>query len=172
MTALLAGEERLEILEPGMSSFADVVIGAGVAPDQLPDTPAQVIVLSEEPEAATWAPEVRAWLPLNALASEIAAAVIAAATDLTVLTGAQARRWLPGSEPGRGAGALIESLTPRELQVLRMLAEGLANKQIADRLSISENTAKFHVAQILGKLGVSTRAQAVAAGIRRGLVPI
>ncbi|MBV8571145.1 MAG: response regulator transcription factor [Acidobacteriaceae bacterium] len=53
-----------------------------------------------------------------------------------------------------------------------MLAEGLANKQIGDRLSISENTAKFHVAQILGKLGVSTRAQAVAAGIRRGLVPI
>ena len=156
-----------------MIAFADVVIAAGVALDQLPDSPAPVIVLSDEPEAVTWAHGVRAWLPLNVDASEIAAAVIAAASDLMVLTSAQARRWLPGSEPGRGpGGVLVEALTARELQVLRMLAEGLANKEIAGRLGISENTAKFHVAQILGKLGAATRAQAVAAGIRRGLVPI
>jgi two-component system, NarL family, nitrate/nitrite response regulator NarL len=53
-----------------------------------------------------------------------------------------------------------------------MLAEGLANKEVAARLGISEHTAKFHVTQILGKLGVATRAEAVAAGMRRGLVPI
>jgi NarL family two-component system response regulator YdfI len=51
-----------------------------------------------------------------------------------------------------------------------MLAAGLGNKEIAVKLNISEHTAKFHVGSILGKLGVSTRAEAVAMGIRRGLV--
>jgi DNA-binding NarL/FixJ family response regulator len=51
-----------------------------------------------------------------------------------------------------------------------MLAAGLANKEIAARLSISDHTVKFHVASILGKLGASTRTEAVSAGIRRGLV--
>jgi DNA-binding NarL/FixJ family response regulator len=51
-----------------------------------------------------------------------------------------------------------------------MLAAGLANKGIAARLSISEHTVKFHVASILGKLGVSSRTEAVTVGIRRGLV--
>ncbi len=51
-----------------------------------------------------------------------------------------------------------------------MLAGGLANKEIAARLAISDHTVKFHVASILGKLGVSTRTEAVSLGIRRGLV--
>ncbi len=66
----------------------------------------------------------------------------------------------------------VEALTARELQVLRMLADGLANKEIAAQLGISDHTAKFHVAQILAKLGAGSRAEAVAAGIRSGLVPI
>jgi DNA-binding NarL/FixJ family response regulator len=53
-----------------------------------------------------------------------------------------------------------------------MMADGLANKEIATQLAISDHTAKFHVAQILAKLGASTRAEAVSIGIRRGLVPI
>jgi DNA-binding NarL/FixJ family response regulator len=64
----------------------------------------------------------------------------------------------------------IEPLTKREKEVLQMLAAGLGNKEIAARLNISDHTAKFHVGSILGKLGVSTRAEAVAMGIRRGLV--
>jgi two-component system, NarL family, response regulator YdfI len=66
--------------------------------------------------------------------------------------------------------ALLEPLTARKLEVLRLLALGLANKQIAARLNISDHTVKFHVTAILGKLGASSRTEAVAIGIRTGLV--
>jgi DNA-binding NarL/FixJ family response regulator len=69
-----------------------------------------------------------------------------------------------------GVEELLEPLTPREQEVLRMLALGLANKEIAARLNISEHTVKFHVAAILGKLGAASRTEAVALGIRQGLI--
>ena len=62
------------------------------------------------------------------------------------------------------------ALTRREFEVLALMAEGASNKAIARRLGISVHTAKFHVAAILGKLGAATRTEAVALGIRRGLV--
>ena len=65
-----------------------------------------------------------------------------------------------------------EEITSRETEVLRMLAEGLVNKEIAARLGISEHTVKFHISSILDKLGASTRTEAVTLGIRRGLIPI
>jgi DNA-binding CsgD family transcriptional regulator len=64
------------------------------------------------------------------------------------------------------------ALTARELDVLRLVAEGDANKEIAWKLGISEHTAKFHVASILGKLSAGSRTEAVTIGIRRGLVLI
>ena len=64
----------------------------------------------------------------------------------------------------------LDALTPREREVLDMLAEGLSNKEIAWRLQISEHTVKFHVASVFAKLDVSTRTEAVMQGIRRGLV--
>jgi len=67
---------------------------------------------------------------------------------------------------------LSEEITSRETEVLRMLAEGLVNKDIAGRLGISEHTVKFHISSILDKLGASTRTEAVTLGIRRGLIPI
>ena len=67
---------------------------------------------------------------------------------------------------------LPEEITSRETDVLRMVAEGLVNKDIATRLGISEHTVKFHISSILDKLGASTRTEAVALGIRRGLIPI
>jgi DNA-binding NarL/FixJ family response regulator len=71
----------------------------------------------------------------------------------------------------RGASEVIEEpLTPREVQVLELLAEGLANKAIAERLGISDQTVKFHVAAILGKLGVANRTEAVRVAVRRGLI--
>lgn len=174
---LLEDEDRIEVLELSTTvagdAFVDVLIAAGISADQIPNPATPLVVLADDSEPPAWGQNVRAWLPLNALPCEIAAAVIAAASELTVLTDTQSRRWLPGAEPGRGnRDGLVEALTPRELQVLRMLAEGLANKEIAARLGISDHTAKFHVTQILGKLGVASRAEAVAAGIRRGLVPI
>jgi two-component system, NarL family, response regulator YdfI len=73
----------------------------------------------------------------------------------------------PASHP---LAELAEPLTRREREVLQMLAAGLANKEIATRLNISDHTVKFHVASILGKLGATTRTEAVTDGIRRGLV--
>ena len=66
--------------------------------------------------------------------------------------------------------AASEALTPRELQVLQLVAQGLPNKGIARRLGISENTAKFHVASVCGKLGASSRTEAVTLAARRGLI--
>jgi DNA-binding NarL/FixJ family response regulator len=62
------------------------------------------------------------------------------------------------------------SLTERELEVLRLMAEGFSNRQIATELSITERTVRFHVENILGKLGVESRTEAVVEGIKRGLV--
>jgi DNA-binding NarL/FixJ family response regulator len=61
-------------------------------------------------------------------------------------------------------------LTPREREVIRLVGEGLSNKQIASRLGITERTAKFHVRQIMSKLGAENRAQAVALATRRRLL--
>lgn len=75
--------------------------------------------------------------------------------------------------PGRpGDEDLTEGLTAREIQVLELLSEGLSNKAIAGRLGISDQTVKFHVAAISGKLGASNRTDAVRRAIRRGLVTV
>jgi DNA-binding NarL/FixJ family response regulator len=63
-----------------------------------------------------------------------------------------------------------EPLTAREIEVLELLAEGLANKAIADRLGISDQTVKFHVAAISAKLGAANRTDAVRRAVRRGLI--
>jgi DNA-binding NarL/FixJ family response regulator len=70
-----------------------------------------------------------------------------------------------------GKGGL-EPLTPRELQVIELLVEGLPNKVIATRLGISDQTVKFHVAAICGKLGAVNRTDAVRRAIRRGIIAI
>ena len=66
----------------------------------------------------------------------------------------------------------IEMLTPREVQVLELLAEGLSNKAIAQRLAISDQTVKFHVAAICGKFGAANRTDAVRRAVRRGLITL
>jgi DNA-binding NarL/FixJ family response regulator len=65
-----------------------------------------------------------------------------------------------------------EALTPREIEVLELLAEGLPNKGIASRLGISDQTVKFHVAAIAGKLGAANRTDAVRRAVRRGLISL
>jgi NarL family two-component system response regulator YdfI len=67
---------------------------------------------------------------------------------------------------------LIEELTAREIEVLGMLADGLANKAIAAQLGISEHTVKFHISSVLSKMGAATRTEAVTQGIRNGLIVI
>ena len=70
----------------------------------------------------------------------------------------------------REGGPLIESLTTREHGVLALVADGLSNREIAHDLAISEHTVKFHLASIFGKLGVSTRTEAVQRGVRLGVI--
>ena len=69
-------------------------------------------------------------------------------------------------------GGFEEPLTGREVQVLELLAEGLPNKAIATRLGISDQTVKFHVASIAGKLGAANRTDAVRRAVRRGLISL
>jgi DNA-binding NarL/FixJ family response regulator len=72
----------------------------------------------------------------------------------------------------REDAAQAEALTAREIEVLEQLAEGLSNKAIAARLAISDQTVKFHVASIAGKLGAANRTQAVRTAIRRGIITV
>jgi NarL family two-component system response regulator YdfI len=134
-----------------------------------------VIVLSEQLKAP-WLSKalragVRAVLPRDATPEQLRAALEAAATGLVVVHPSELDSVLPATVGSPVAvDELLEPLTRREREVLQMLAAGLANKEIAARLAISDHTVKFHVASILGKLGASTRTEAVSAGIRRGLV--
>lgn len=73
---------------------------------------------------------------------------------------------------GSDSESMIEHLTPREREVLELVAEGMSNRAIAERLGNSEHTVKFHVSSLLGKLGAVTRAELVAIAIRRGLIMI
>jgi len=134
-----------------------------------------VILLSEQPKTA-WLSKalragVRAVLPRDVAPEQLRAALEAAAAGLVVIHPSELDTVLSATiGPSAPLDELLEPLTRREREVLQMLAAGLANKEIAARLAISDHTVKFHIASTLGKLGASTRTEAVSAGIRRGLV--
>jgi DNA-binding NarL/FixJ family response regulator len=137
------------------------------------------VVLLSDAEPALLAPLVAggaACLPTAASEREISAAADAVAAGLVALRGDlfndMLRRAGAHDETTRRPVELVEPLTPRELQVLRLLAGGLANKHIAHDLGISEHTAKFHVGRILDKLDAATRAEAVAIGLRDRLIEV
>jgi DNA-binding NarL/FixJ family response regulator len=99
----------------------------------------------------------------NTLAKARASAISADAMLL-----ASAPRDLPSAQDEW----IDDELTPREVEVLELLAEGLPNKAIGTRLKISDQTVKFHVASIIGKLGASNRTDAVRLAVRRGLISL
>ena len=138
-------------------------------------TETTVILLRDHPRPG-WTTEalragVRAILPSEVSPDQLAAALEAAMAGLVVVHPSEIAVALPAaSAPLSPLAELAEPLTPREREVLEMLASGLVNKEIAAKLSISEHTVKFHVASILGKLGAATRTEAVSLGFRRGLV--
>jgi DNA-binding NarL/FixJ family response regulator len=86
-------------------------------------------------------------------------------------SGQRDRPWPAPDDADEEAG-VDEPLTPREIQVLELLAEGLPNKAIARRLGISDQTVKFHVSSISGKLGAANRTDAVRRAVRRGLITL
>jgi two-component system, NarL family, response regulator YdfI len=164
---------------------ADVLLvdGVGESPDAMIESLADsdlaaeipVVMLTEAASAAVSAQAlrvgIRAVLPNEVSTDQLIAALEAAAAGLVVLHPTEIPAVYPAASPAsQPLAELPEPLTRREREVLQMLAAGLANKEIAARLNISDHTAKFHVAAILGKLGAATRTEAVALGIRRGLV--
>ncbi len=113
---------------------------------------------------------VRALLTREATPEEILAGLAAAAEGLAVISTDFLDLLLPATAEAMHATPVGEPLTAREIEVLSLLAEGAANKEIASRLAISEHTVKFHVSAILGKLGAASRTEAVSRGYREGLI--
>jgi DNA-binding NarL/FixJ family response regulator len=172
LESLLRSQEAMEVV----SKEPDVVVmdqeGADddILQELLSASSPPVVLLSGSPQPAWLRAGVRAILPRETSPAELAAAVQAAAAGLVALH-PQALDDLLIAPPQTDGGAL-EPLTPRELGVLRMLAEGLGNKEIAWKLGLSEHTIKFHVASIMSKLNAASRTEAVTTGIRRGLIPL
>jgi two-component system, NarL family, response regulator YdfI len=170
-----ASDSRAEVLliDAADGNAASAVIETLAEADLASEIP--TVVLVDEPGASEVAQAlragVRALLPREAPAEQIAAALNAATLGLVTLLPEEIAAVAQVSSAARpDLSELTDTLTPREREVLQMLAAGLANKEIATRLNISDHTAKFHVAAILGKLGAATRTEAVTIGIRRGLV--
>ncbi len=118
----------------------------------------------------------RAWgvLSPDATEDELVAAVRAVGEGLWV--GApglvQSLIRLTGRREFSSEDSLVEPLTAREMEVLQLMAQGLANKQIALSLGISEHTVKFHLSSLYAKLGISSRTEAVKRGIELGLISL
>jgi DNA-binding NarL/FixJ family response regulator len=146
----------------------------------LPDAPAlRPLILGPVPGAERLVTRLdgRPWgyLPREAGAEALAQAARSVAAGLVTIDPALATGLLGSSAPTRGGGAEagpLEELTPREREVLALMAEGQANKQIAQRLRISEHTVKFHVSAILAKLGAASRTEAGYVAARRGLIAL
>lgn len=136
--------------------------------DWAEDGPPVVALVADETGAAeAWTAGARAVLARSVPAETLVAALGAAAHGLAVLDPA-----LAGGLPLARPASPPAELTARELDVLRLLAEGLPNKAIAQRLAISEHTVKFHLNAILGKLGAQSRTEAVVVAIRLGLIGV
>ena len=136
-----------------------------------------LMILTEDPESLAGdvlGSGLRAILPRYATPEEIIAAIQAAATGLVALHpdifDSMLSRIRPGQQSELDPSGQI--LTPREIEVLRMIADGLGNKEIASKLSISDHTVKFHISSIFAKLGASNRAEAATLGIRHGLIMV
>jgi two-component system nitrate/nitrite response regulator NarL len=132
------------------------------------DLPVVALLAEEALAAEAWQAGARGLLTREAGAEALVAALQAVVQGLAVIDPALAAALLPARE--REAEALVEPLTPREEEVLQLLADGLANKAIALQLGISEHTVKFHVNAILGKLGAQSRTEAVVRATRLGLI--
>jgi two-component system nitrate/nitrite response regulator NarL len=128
-----------------------------------------VVLLADEADAAdAQAAGARGLLLRHTDADGLLAALTAVGQGLIALDPSLAAALLPTGD--RAPGPLVEELTPRELEVLQLLAEGLPNKAVAHRLGISEHTVKFHVNAILSKLGAQSRTDAVVRATRLGLI--
>ena len=190
LRALLTTDERLEVAaeaatlaELGMlPPETDILVAlAEAAPrldleditKEIEPAPA-VLLLTDEPFEAKFLAglPLRAWglLPLDSSEEELLAAIHALHQGLVISTPAVMQPLIRQAKAANPEEYLVEELTVREMEVLELLADGLANKQIALELEISEHTVKFHVSSIYTKLGAANRTEAVRIGARLGLI--
>jgi len=175
LQALLASDKTIKVVNDSLKeeNEADVII-TSASPASFWDSetdspsPAGILLLSDDlPHIPDLKRSSGVWgiLPSDSSAEELTAAVHALSQGLIV--GAPHLLFKPEGDPvERGP------LTERELEVLGLLARGLANKQIAVELGISEHTVKFHVSSIYTKLDVTNRTEAVRAGLRGGWIAL
>jgi len=173
-------------LERTVTSGADVVLADVDTPEfasaiirlarDLPEGTGMVLLVDNP--APRWARNairsgVNAILSREITTEELRLALQAAEANLVLLHPVAALGLFPSDfNSAQNLDEPVEQLTEREREVLRLISDGLGNREIAQRLKISGHTAKFHVSSILSKLGAASRAEAVSHGIRRGLITI
>jgi DNA-binding NarL/FixJ family response regulator len=173
LAEIVRNDSRLTLVAQASGSELERIV-ATLAPDV-------VVIDRDDGRAAARVPTValdadhgpRAMLARDASPEAIAAAIVAVAAGLVVVQ-PQALDMLPYAPGGHAARSEdagdVNALTTREIEVLREVARGISNKAIAHGLHISEHTVKFHVASIFAKLGATSRTEAVAQGLRHGLI--
>jgi len=161
VTARLAALPGVTVVED--LGQADVVV-AEAMPEE-PGAPPALVLAEGAAALEALRAGARGVLPPDASAADLAAVLPVVARGLAVLSPG-----VLGGLVGRAAPVAAGGLTPREREVLELLAAGASNKVIARRLGLSFHTAKAHVAAVLQKLGATSRADAVARGARAGLV--
>ena len=164
--------ESVDVYQPdvvlwdlGWSSSPDLEWPIDVKTFTLP-----VVVLLNDPQQASdaWAAGVQGLLLRDAEAAQLLAALRTVTQGLVTLEPTLADTLFPHAQ--LSPPSLVEALTPRESEVLQLLAEGLPNKTIARRLDISEHTVKFHVNAIMSKLNAQSRTEAVVRATQMGLI--
>lgn len=186
LRVLLMADSVVEVIGEGAAleeirhaplAAADVVVVQGqptIAQAPLPGNVRGLLFVIEDAPSVVVPDTPLAWgvVPGDAASEELIAAVQALYNGLIIVHPNVASRVFvqPVVRAVDEREPLMEPLTARELEVLQLIGQGLANKMIADRLHISEHTVKFHVSAIYAKLGVASRTEAVRAGARRGLI--
>jgi len=160
------GDLALNEVEADDVGNVDVVLADAIDPSRF-SAPAVVLVVDNTEAAQAIARGARGVLLRAAPPRRLHTALRAVADGLVIVDDDLAEGVMPHA---RSRIDLIEPLTPREQQVAQLLAGGLTNKEIAQRLGITEHTVKFHLNGILRKLGVSTRTEAVVQAARLGLL--
>jgi len=170
---------HFEELQPDvvlLESPADESVSLAIESSGVP-VDAALIILTDDTEkfltGSAVRSGVRAILPREVKREELLAAVQASVAGLIVLHPEALGSLLPtGADEQPELDSSDQILTPREIEVLRMIAEGLGNKEIASKLKISDHTVKFHISSIFAKLGAANRAEAVTLGIRLGVIMV
>jgi DNA-binding NarL/FixJ family response regulator len=185
LRGLLANQPDIEIvsetldLESVNEKETDVAVFAPVSSARLSETKMDfaILFLTDDVETIRAALGSDVWgaLTSNATGDELAAAIRALGEGLWVSTPNLAQSLMRPAAPGRETSSgdtLVEPLTIREREVLQSMAQGLANKQMALALGISEHTIKFHLSSLYAKMNVSSRTEAIKRGIELGLISL